>query len=107
MTMLFLLRAAADDALDLLRRAAGFLRDLAVLLHDEAARGLVLLQAAEQLGRHAPVGALAAVLIDDVEEDEFALGIGAGFLRHVLILFIADPKSCAGCRPVRRILQMA
>ena len=69
-------------ALDLQRRAAGFLRDLAVLLDDEAARGFVLVQPAEELGRHAPVGALRAVLIDDVEEHEFAFGVGSRFLRH-------------------------
>src|SRR5690606_31576021 len=59
-----------------------FFRDLAILLDDEAARGLVLVEAAEQLGRHAPVGALRAVLVDDVEKHELALGIGAGFLCH-------------------------
>ena len=83
---LLLFLAGAPDALDLHRRAAGFLRDLAVLLHDEAARGLVLLQPAENFRRHAPVGALAAVLIDDVEEGEFALGIGTGLLRHAGLL---------------------
>ena len=49
---------------------------------DEAARGFVFFQPAEQLGRHAPVGALRAVLIDDVEEHEFAFGVGSRFFRH-------------------------
>src|SRR5215213_4454150 len=111
--LLLLLRAAADDALDLQRRAAGLLRDLAVLLHDEAARGLVLVQPAEQLGRHAPVGTLGAVLIHHVEEHELALGIGAGFLRHAVLLFVFEGKRpatgrfvAAGCRPMRRVLQI-
>src|SRR6202142_1889708 len=78
----FRLRPDAGDAFDLERRAAGFLRDFAVLLDDEAERGRVLLQAAQQFGRHAPVGALRAVLIDDVEEHEFAFGIGSRFLGH-------------------------
>src|SRR5664279_3097524 len=79
---LFRLPADAGDAFDLERRAAGFLRDLAVVLDDEAERGRVLLQAAQELGRHAPVGALRAVLVDDVEEHEFAFGIGTRFLGH-------------------------
>src|SRR5579872_365630 len=79
---LFGLGAHARDALDLERRAAGFLGDGAVLLDDEAARGFVLGEAAEQFGRHAPVGALRAVFIDDVEKDEFPFGVGSGFFRH-------------------------
>lgn len=77
-----LLRAHPADALDRQCGATGFFGDLAVLLHDEAARGLVAVEAAEQLGRHAPVGALGVVFIDDVEEGEFAFGIGPGFLGH-------------------------
>lgn len=54
---LFLLSAGAGDALDRQRCAVGFLGDFAVLLDNEAAGGFVLFQAAEQFGRHAPVGA--------------------------------------------------
>src|SRR5207247_9909474 len=79
---LLLLRPDPADALDRQRRAAGFLGDLAVLLHDVAARRLVAVEAAEQLGRHAPVGALAVVFIDDVEEGKLAFGIGPGFFGH-------------------------
>src|SRR5690348_8674765 len=79
---LLLLRTHAADALDRERRAAAFLGDLAVLLHDVAAGRLVAFEAAEQLARHAAVGADGIVLIGDVEEGEFALGIGPGFFRH-------------------------
>src|SRR5665811_1199419 len=78
----FGLGADAGDAFDLERRAAGFLGDFAVLLDQKAERGRVLLQAAQKIGRHAPVGALRAVLIDDVEEHELAFGIGSRFLGH-------------------------
>src|ERR1035441_2243674 len=78
----FRLGADTGDAFDLERGAAGFLGDRAVLLDDEAERGRVLLQATQQLGRHAPVGALRAVLIDDVEEHELAFGISSRFLGH-------------------------
>src|SRR5258705_2287794 len=80
--VLLLLCPDPADALDRQRRAAGFLGDLAVLFHDVAARRLVAVQPAEQFGRHAPVGALRVVLIDDVEKGEFAFGIGPGFLGH-------------------------
>jgi len=83
---LLLLRADPLDALDRQRRAAGFFGDLAVLLDDEAARGLVAFEAAKQLGRHAPVGTLRAVLIDDIEKGELALGIGSGFLGHARLV---------------------
>src|SRR6202000_3469757 len=79
---LLLFRTGSVDAFDLERRASAFLGDLAVLLHDEAARGFVAVEAAEQFGRHAAVGALGVVLIDDVEKGEFAFGVGSGFLRH-------------------------
>src|SRR5215472_3531899 len=79
---LFLLGADPADALDLERRPAAFFGDLAVLLVDIGARRFVAVEPAKKLGRHAAVGALAVVLIDDVEEGEFALGIGSGFLRH-------------------------
>src|SRR6185437_11328447 len=87
------LGADSGDGLDLERRAAGFLRDLAVLLDDEAERGRVLFEAAQQLGRHTPVGALRAVLIDDVEEHEFAFGVGSRFFGHrpTPILFLVIP----------------
>jgi hypothetical protein len=81
-TPLLLLRPSPADALDRQRGAAGFFGDLAVLLHDEAARGFVAVQAAEQLGGHAAVGALRAVFIDDIEKGEFAFRIGPGFLGH-------------------------
>src|SRR6476661_5092932 len=76
------LGADARDALDGERRAARLLGDLAVLFDDEAARRRVLVEAAEQLGRHAPVGALRAVLVDHVEEDEFALRVAARSFGH-------------------------
>ena len=58
---------------------------------DEGARRLVALEPAEQLGRHAAVGAQAVVLIDDVEEGKFAFGIGSGFLRHARLLVDERP----------------
>ncbi len=79
---LLLLRPNPADALDRQWRAAGFLGDLAILLEDVAACGFVAVQAAEQLCGHAPVGALRAVFIDDVEKGELAFGIGPGFFRH-------------------------
>lgn len=83
---LLLLHAGAGDAFDRERRPAGFLGDLAVLLDQIAARGLVAFGALRigpgDLRRHAPVGALRAVLIDDVEEDEFAFGVAAGSFCH-------------------------
>src|SRR6185437_8809149 len=103
---LFRLRADARDGLDFERRAAGFLRDLAVLLDDEAERGRVLLQPGEQLRRHAPVGALRAVFIDDVEEHEFVLGVGSRFFRHrhrsySIVLFVI-PGRAEGAGPESR-----
>ena len=80
--VLFLLRADPADALDRQRRAAGFLGDLAVLLHDVATCRLVAVEPAEQLGRHAPVGALGVVFINDIEKGKFAFGIGSGFFGH-------------------------
>src|SRR6201996_7864950 len=79
---LLLLRADPFDALDRERGLAALFGDLAVLLHDEAAGGLVALEAAEQFARDTAVGADGIVFIDDVEEGEFALGIGPGFFRH-------------------------
>ena len=87
---LLLLRADPADALDLEHRPAGFLGDFAVLLHDVGAGRLVTVEPAEQLGRHAPVGALRVVLLDDVEEGEFAFGIGPGFLGHGRLFFDQD-----------------
>src|SRR2546421_12889681 len=75
---LLLLRPDPLDSLDLHRRAAGFFGDLAVLLHDEGAGRLVAVEATEQFGGHATVGALGAVFIEDVEKGELALGIGSG-----------------------------
>ena len=68
------------------RRAPGFIRNLAILLHDEAPCRLVAIEAADQLGGHATVGALRAVFIENVEEHELAFGIGAGFLCHGFLL---------------------
>lgn len=79
---LLFLRADAADALDFHRRPSSFLGNLAVLLHDEPARGFIAIEPAKQFGRHAPVGALGAVFIDDIEKGEFAFGIGPGFFRH-------------------------
>lgn len=94
---LLLLHAGAGDALDGERRAAGLLGDLAVLLDQIAACGLVafgiLWVGAGDLRRHAPVGALRAVLIDDVEEDEFAFGVAAGSFCHAGLWGMEAPKS--------------
>src|SRR6266702_5925315 len=79
---LFLLRADPLDGFDGHRRVAGFLRDFAVLLHDMAARGLITVEPAQELGRHAPVGALGAVFIDDIEKGKLACGIGSRFVSH-------------------------
>ena len=99
---LFLLRADPAEALDRERRAATFLGDLAVLLHDISARRIVSVEPAEQFGRHAPVGALGAVFINDIEKGKFAFGIGAGFLGHGGLSSIRAPLSNCGCRhPVR------
>jgi len=87
---LLLLRPDPADALDRQRRAAGFFGDFAVLFHDIAARGLIAIEPAEQLGGHAPVGALRVVLIDDVEKGKFAFGIGPGFLSHGRLFFDQD-----------------
>src|SRR4029079_314095 len=69
-------------ALDPHRRAAGFLGDFTVLFQDEPARGFVAVEPAEQFGRHAPVGALGVVFINDIEKGKFAFWIGPGFLGH-------------------------
>jgi hypothetical protein len=60
---------------------------------NERPRGLITVQAAEEFGRHAAVGALGAVFIEDVEKGEFAFGIGPGFLGHVRLLSIRPPLS--------------
>src|SRR5579862_1906165 len=70
----------ADDALDLGRRAAGFFRDLAVLLDQEAVRRLVAVDAAGERARHLAVRALRAVFVEHVEHDEF--GIQSRLSRH-------------------------
>jgi len=100
---LLLLRADPADALDLKGRSPGFLGDFLVLLVNEHPRGFVTVQAAEKFGRHAAVGALGAVFIEDVEKGEFAFGISPGFLGHMRLLSIRLPLSneiaaiCAGC----------
>jgi hypothetical protein len=79
-TQLFPFRADPADALDRKRRAAGFFGDLAVLLEEIAAHGLVAVQTANKFRGHAPVGTLRAVFIDDVEKGQLAFGIGPGFV---------------------------
>ena len=74
---LFLFLAGPANAVDGQRRAARFLGDLAILFEDVAVCGLVAVQAAEQFRRHAPVGTLRPVLIDDVEKGELAFGTGS------------------------------
>jgi hypothetical protein len=54
---LLFLRADPLDTLDRESGPATFLGDLAVLLHDEAARWLIALETAENLIGHAAVGA--------------------------------------------------
>ena len=90
---LLLLHPNPIEALDLQRRPPALFRDLAVLLHDEAARGFVAVEAAEQLGGHAAVGALGAVFVDDVEKGELALRIGSGFFGHGGLSSISAPLS--------------
>src|SRR5215469_9464813 len=79
--------AGATNAFDGERRASRFLRDCPILRDDEPARGFVFIRAAQQIGRHAPVGSLRTILIDHVEEHEFVLGVGARFLRHDVVLY--------------------
>src|SRR5436190_12866342 len=57
--------AGAVQRLDGQRRVAGFLGDLAILLRDDRACGLVAVEAAQHVGGHLAVGALRAVLIED------------------------------------------
>src|ERR1700761_7901592 len=105
MADLLLLRPDPADALDRQCRSPGLFGDLAVLFHDEAAHGFVAVEAAEQFGGHAAVGALAVVLIDDVEKGEFAFGIGSGFLRHGALFLDwgaavkANHRRWRGCLP--------
>ena len=47
----------------------------------------------QQLGRHAPVRALGAVFIDDIEKGKLAFGIGPGFLGHAGLWSIRAPLS--------------
>src|SRR6185437_8239658 len=74
--------AGAADALDRAARLAGFFRDLGVLLGDDGERRLVAVEAAERLHRNPAVGALRAVLVDDVEQDEFADDASGRFASH-------------------------
>src|SRR4051794_26959652 len=91
--LLFLLGADPADVLDGQGRAAGFFGDLAVLLEDVASGRLVAIEAAEQFRRHAPVGALRIVLIDNVEKGEFAFGIATGLFCHGGLSWIWRLKS--------------
>ena len=68
------------DTLDTQRQHAGLAADLAVLFLDQLARRLIPVDASEDVGRHAPVGALRAVLVIDVEQDVF--GPGRRFACH-------------------------
>src|SRR5260363_12715 len=83
---LLLLRPDPLDRLDLERRAAALFGDLAVLVAQEGAHRLVAVEAAKQLRGHTAVGALRAVFIEDVEEGEFAFGIGPGFFWHARLV---------------------
>src|SRR5277367_5874820 len=76
----FFLGAGTGDALDLERRPAGFLGDVAVLLDEELVRRLVAVEPAGQHARNLAVRSLRAVLIDHVEHDEF--GIQSRLSRH-------------------------
>src|SRR6185437_8826789 len=96
-TPLLLLRTNPADALDRERGAAAFLGDLAVLLHDVAAGGLIALEPAEQLARHPAVGAHGIVFIDDIEEGEFALRVGSGFFRHGRLVLDCRAQVKAKC----------
>jgi hypothetical protein len=87
---LLLLRADAADRLDLERWPAGFFGDFAILRGDERLRRFVAVQPAKELGRHAAVGALGIVFIDDVEEGEFAFGIGSGLFWHARLVTDQD-----------------
>jgi hypothetical protein len=79
---LLLLGADAFQALDGERGLAALGGDLAVLFGDRGLGRFVAVEAAEQLGGNAAVGALRAVLVENVEKGEFAFGIGTGFLGH-------------------------
>src|SRR5215472_7322364 len=72
--------SGALDRLDRHHRQPGFLGDFAILLLDEGPCGRVAIEAAQHLARNASVGALAAVLIDDVEQH--GLGALRWFSRH-------------------------
>ena len=58
-----------------------------IVENTQALSPLVAVQPAEQFGRHAPVGALGVVFIDDIEEGKLAFGIGPGFLGHGRLFF--------------------
>src|SRR5581483_9991093 len=78
-------RAGAADALDRAARQAGLLRDLGVLFFDDTPGGRVALEAAERRARHPAVGALRAVLVHHVEENEIADDPRAWLARHVAL----------------------
>src|SRR5690606_22434299 len=63
--------AAAPDRLDGKRRHARLLADRLVLLHDRRQRRSVAIQPTQQICSHLAVGALGAILVDDVEVHEF------------------------------------
>src|SRR6202043_1919806 len=67
------LGAGPRDALDLDRRPAGFLGDVAVLFDQEFVRGLVAVDPAGQRARNLAVRALRTVFVDHVEHDEFGV----------------------------------
>src|SRR4029077_17150756 len=75
------------------RRPPAFLADLAVLFQDEPACRFIAVEPAEQLSRHAPVGALGVVFIDDIEKGKLAFGIGHGFFCHAGLWSISAPLS--------------
>src|SRR6185437_911600 len=77
-----LLRAGAADALDRAARNAGLGRDLGVLRLDDGLGGRIAFKAVKRRLRHAAVGALRAVLVHHVEQNEFADDLGTGFASH-------------------------
>src|SRR4051794_1768959 len=76
--------AGTAHALDRDGGKARLLRDRAVLLLDDRARGLVAIEAAQHRARHLAVGSLRAILVEHVEQHEFSAG--SGFLGHLITL---------------------
>src|SRR5258705_12169903 len=79
------LGAGAANALDRRDRSPRLLGDDPVLLFDRGARGLVPVEASKDFARNPAIGPLRAVLIEDVEKDEF--GSRCRLSRHCGLLF--------------------